>query len=317
MRRAVVVGAGIVGTSAALFLQDDGWAVTLLDPLPPGQGTSFGNAGIVSLGSVLPVGEPRLWRRVPAMLRDPGGALRLRRRDLPRLAPWLWRFLRASRPDRVEASTTALAPLLAAADRAHDAVIQRAGLGDLVHRVGWLKVAMSEAAMLQATARERAAYARFGIPHETLDADGVRALEPALGEGVRAGLFLPQNRAVRNPAAYVAGIAEAFVRRGGRIVRGRAEAIETADGRATAVRRAGGDLPADLVVLAAGAFSAPLARPLGLRPPLRAERGYHAMLPHPPVTLTRPVQCLEHGFVLAPMQGGLRLTSGVELAGLD
>ena len=315
--RAVVVGAGIVGVSAAYFLACEGVAVTLLDPRPPGTGTSFGNAGIISLGSVLPVAAPGLFKAAPRMLRRPGPALRLRWRDLPGLAPWLWGLWRASTPKRAEAASRALSTLIKEAGRSHDLVIQGAGLADLVDRVGWLKAGFTHDAVMRATAADRAAWARCGIAFEILDRAGVAALEPALAPGVRAGVFLPENRAVRLPLAYTEGILRAFAADGGRYSQAEALGFAIEDGRVRAVRTEAGSIPTDLVVLAAGAFSGPLARGLGVRLPLRAERGYHAVLPHPKDTLTRPVLCVEAGFVLAPMRGGLRLTSGVEIGRTD
>jgi D-amino-acid dehydrogenase len=309
---ALVIGAGIVGTSCALFLQRDGWRVTLVDPLPPGAGTSSGNAGIISLGSVTPVATPGILREVPGLLLDPEGPLSLRWRHLPRLLPWLARFALASR--RAEALADHLAPLLARADQAHDLVIQQCGLADLVRPGGWLKVARSEAALLEGTAFGRRMMDRAGIGYEVLDAPAVRRLEPALAPDLAAGLLLPRNRAVRHPRRYVEGIARAVIERGGRWLQTRVRRLAFAGGRVTAAATDGGDVPTDLVVLAAGAFSKELAAQAGLRLPLEAERGYHVMLPHPEPTLSRPVYSVEHAFLLAPMEDGVRLTGGVELA---
>jgi D-amino-acid dehydrogenase len=131
---AIVIGAGIVGASCGLFLQRDGWHVRLVDPRPPGSGASLGNAGVISLGSVLPIATPGLVGEVPRMLRDPLGPLAIRWRYLPRLLPWLLRAALATRPERAEASSKAIAALVERAERAHDLVIQQCGLADLVRR---------------------------------------------------------------------------------------------------------------------------------------------------------------------------------------
>ncbi len=312
MTSAVVIGAGIVGTSCALFLQRDGWDVTLVDPLPPGAGTSSGNAGIISLGSVTPVATPGILREVPGLLLDRDGPLSLRWRYLPQLLPWLARFALASR--RAEALVDDLATLLARADQAHDLVIQQCGLADLVRPGGWLKVARSEAALLEGTAFARRMMDRAGIGYEILDAPAVRRLEPALAPDLVAGLLLPRNRAVRHPQRYVEGIACTVIERAGRWLQARVRRLAFAGKRVAAVVTDKGEVPADLVVLAAGAFSKELAAQAGLRLPLEAERGYHVMLPHPEPTLSRPVYSVEHAFLLAPMEHGIRLTGGVELA---
>jgi D-amino-acid dehydrogenase len=280
--------------------------------LPPGAGTSSGNAGIISLGSVTPVATPGILREVPGLLLDRDGPLSLRWRYLPQLLPWLARFALASR--RAEALADDLATLLARADQAHDVVIQQCGLADLVRPGGWLKVARSEAALLEGTAFARRMMDRAGIGYEILDAPAVRRLEPALARDLVAGLLLPRNRAVRHPQRYVEGIARTVIERGGRWLQARVRRLAFAGERVAAVVTDKGEVPADLVVLAAGAFSKELAAQAGLRLPLEAERGYHVMLPHPEPTLSRPVYSVEHAFLLAPMEHGVRLTGGVELA---
>lgn len=312
--RIAIIGAGIVGCSCALFLQRDGHNVTLVDPLPPGAGTSSGNAGVISLGSVVPIAAPGILARVPGYLRDPTGPLAIRWRYLPRLLPWLIRFALASRPSRALAATDALAALLARADQAHDIVIQQCGLADLVRTGGWLKVARSEASLLAHTAYDRRMLDRAGVEYRLLDEAEVHTLEPALSPELTAGLHLPRNRAVRHPQRYVEGIARTVQERGGTWLQAHARRFVLDGSRIAAVVTTAGELEADAVVLAAGAFSRTLAAWAGIRVPLDTERGYHVMLSHPEPTLTRPVYPVEDGFVLAPMEHGLRLTGGVELA---
>ena len=311
---ALVVGAGIVGASCALFLQRDGWHVRLVDPRPPGNGASLGNAGVISVASVLPIATPGLVGKVPAMLRDPLGPLAIRWRHLPGLLPWLLRVALATRPERAEASSKAIAALAERAEQAHDLVIQQCGLADLVRPGGWLKVAFDADRFERATALEREFLGRRGRDFELLGRDEVLDLEPALNPEVARGLLLPHNRAVRHPQRYVEGIVKTLVERGGELLQAEVTAIVQEGGRVTAAQSSAGTLPADLVVLAAGAFSKRLAAQGGASVPLEAERGYHLMLPHPEPTLHRPVYTIEGGFVLAPMEHGVRLTGGVELA---
>ena len=114
-RQVAVIGAGVIGAAIAARLVAEGHAVTVIEPETPGgpQAASFGNGGFLSPASVIPMSSPGLWRKVPAMLRDPAGALTIRWRHLPRLSPWLWRFVMAGRtPARVEATARALQQLL-------------------------------------------------------------------------------------------------------------------------------------------------------------------------------------------------------------
>src|SRR6185437_2987103 len=132
--KVVVIGAGIVGTSAASFIQRDGHDVTILDPRGPGEGTSFGNAGCVNGSSVVPMSMPGMLPHVPRWLFDPMGPLAIRWQYLPAIAPWLWRFIRAGRPDKVEAQARALRTLLGPAVETHRDLARAAGVEDVLHR---------------------------------------------------------------------------------------------------------------------------------------------------------------------------------------
>src|SRR6188474_1996728 len=94
--RIAVIGAGVVGLACAAELQRRGNEVTLLDPRPPGEGCSFGNAGCLSRASFVPLGMPGAWKKVPGWLLDPSGPLVIRARYAHRIAPWLWRLHRAT-----------------------------------------------------------------------------------------------------------------------------------------------------------------------------------------------------------------------------
>ena len=314
-RRVVVVGAGIVGMSAALWLQRDGHDVTVLDPLPPGEGTSYGNAGGIVLSSCAPVAMPGIWREVPRMLLDPQGPLRLRWAYLPRIAPWLLRFLAASSPERVAAIARHRAALLARGGEAWRELVRLAGAESLVEPVGWLE-AFSSDRVFDENRHERELMRDNGLPFETLDADELRQLEPALGPVFRHAVFQGDSLAIRHPQRLVQSFAACFAGAGGRVLAERVLRFEGDAGRRRVVTDAGTH-DADAVVVAAGPWSRRVCALLGERVGLDTERGYHLMLPTPARNLRRPVVWHEHSFVLCPMHHGLRLTSGEELAGLD
>lgn len=310
-----VVGAGIVGLSSALFLQADGHEVTLYDPREPGTGTSFGNAGGVVIGSAAPLGMPGMLRRVPKMLLDPKGPLVVRWRYLHRIAPWLLDLLWASRPKRVEEISIAKAALGDKAEAAWLELARRAGAEAALLPRGWLDVYETEAAF-QDGAEERHLMERRGRARDILNADELRQLEPNLAPIFVKGAFDPKSYHLVNPARMTASVAAAFAGGGGRIEWQAVSALETgSDG--IGLRTDRGTEKADRVVLAAGAWSGTLARPLGVRPRLDTERGYHLMLPQPERTISRPVYNVDRSFVLTPMETGLRMTTQVEFAGLD
>ena len=316
-KKVTVIGAGIVGTSTALFLQQDGHDVTLIDPLQPGAGTSSGNAAIMSLASCLPVATPGVLKKVPGMLMDQQAPLHIRWRYLPSLLPWLWRFVLASRPQKVEELAGHIVALTSRALAAHQQAIQWAGCGDMVRDGGWLKFTMHGASFDAKTKLERATLERFEIPHEILNRDEILDLEPALTPKAEKALWLKTNKQFAHSQDYTTALFNAFRAAGGSFVQGYVHDIETINGTPKAVLADNGrKIPADSVVIATGAFAKELAAKVAKPVPIDTERGYHVMLPTPEHNLKSSIYSLDYGFVLAPLRHGVRLTSGVELGGI-
>jgi len=313
-RSIVVVGAGVVGLCCALFLQRDGHAVTVLDPREPGEGASFGNAGIIAVNQIAPIAMPGLMRRVPRMLLDRYGPVTVRLSYLPRAAPWLLRLARAATAQQVERISVALAELVTHADDAYAELLQLAGARDLYRRSGWLKV-YSTVAAFEATAEERDLMRWHGVRFDILSRDEVRQMEPALAPDFARGLFFPDCGLIVNPKRLSETMARVLVERGGVIYREAAASFRFPE-TACEVVTGTAAYRADAVIVAAGAWSRPLARQLGVRVPLDTERGYHLMFDMPEPPLRRPTMWGDHYLNLIPMEHGLRLTSGVEYGGL-
>jgi D-amino-acid dehydrogenase len=314
-RRAAVIGAGAVGIATGLYLQRDGWQVTVIDPAAPGEQASGGNAGLLALAHVAPVALPGTLRQVPRMLLDPESALRIRWRYLPRLLPWLTRFVQASAPGRVETVSRALADLLRGALEAYVPLLKAARATDLIRRQGYL-VALAGEGALAAARPELELRRRRGVRFEILREGEIRQLVPALAKEIDAGIFYPDVSHTVDPQRLVKALAEALARGGGTLRRARALGFETGSDGVSAVVTDAGRVPADLVVVAAGAWSQPLAAALGCTAPLETERGYHVTLPEPGIEPRLPVVSSALRFCATPMAMGLRLAGTVEFAGL-
>lgn len=274
MSKVVVIGAGIVGIAAARWMQRDGHQVTVVDPAPPGEGASRGNAGCFSPSSIVPLSGPGMLRRVPGWLCDPSGPLAVRWRYLPRAAPWLLRFVRAGSAARVAHQAAALARLLAPVHDSLRTLLRDAGAAELARRDGSLIVYRTKTGWL-AGQPAWALRRDNGITWEELESDALRALDPSLAPGLYRGVLLPGNGHAIDPHAMVVRLADAFVRDGGRLLRAPATGFDLAEDRLRAVTTPVGPVPCDAAVLAAGAQSRRLADLLGDRVPLETERGYH------------------------------------------
>ncbi len=312
----VVVGAGIVGVCCALYLLRDGHSVVLIDRGAPGEGTSFGNGSIITEEAVVPVQHPGVAREVPGMLMDPLGPLAIRWSYLPKIAPWLFQFVRASSPARVEEVSIALRALLKGAVAAYDPLLEVAGIRDMIRRSGWVSVYETEegfndyAPMLELQRRR-------GVKLEVLQPEELRQLEPGLAPIFKRGVFYPDVAHTVDNFRFVQELAGAFQRLGGEIRRHSVTGFEQGDGRVTAVVTDAGRVACGGVVIAAGAWSKTLAAMLGSRLPLDTERGYHLTLPHAGDSLRLPVYSTERGFVCTPLEHGLRIAGTVELGGLE
>ncbi len=312
----VVIGAGIAGVCCAAFLQRQGRRVLIVDRLPPGEATSFGNAGSLSWSSCVPIAVPGLLWQVPGWLLRRDGPLTVRWRHLPRLTPWLWRFVRAGRLDRLEAASAAMAALHGPALDLHRMLAREAGIADLVRATGYVHV-------YPRTRADRAEQlpwrlvARHGGSIRVLDGGELRALEPDLSARYVQAVYIEDQGYAANPGRLVKGLARHVAASGGEIVESEVTDFDLSGDRVSAVRTAGASIPARDVVIAAGAWSTRLTRMLGFDLPLESERGYHITLSDPGVQVRHTIMETERKFVATPMEMGLRFAGTVELAEVD
>jgi D-lysine oxidase len=314
---AIVLGAGIVGVSAALALQARGRTVALIDRLPHAAGeTSFGNGGIVQTEGVLPYLFPRAAGDLAraAVNRDPRAHIRYR--ALPAIAPALLRYFQASTQARKLETGAVMAELMAAAAGEHLKLARDAGAEALLRKGGWIKAYRSERGreLAQGEAEELKA---FGIRPAFLDRAALTALEPHVGEKAIGGVHYTEPLSTPDPDALVRSYAALFVKRGGRMEKGEALSLEPS-GAGWTVKTDSGPLAARDVVIALGPWSDELARRFGLSLPFFVKRGYHMHYEaRGNAGLNRPVLDLERGYLVTPMAQGLRLTTGAEFARRD
>ena len=313
----VVVGAGIVGLSTALRLRQAGHDVLLIDRTGVAAEASRGNAGALAYSDILPLASPGIIRQAPRWLLDPLGPLAIPPAYLPRIAPWLWRFWRASAPQQVLASTRAQVALMALAAQAMPRLLQAVGAQQQLHTDGNLQLYESQAEW-QAALPGWQLRAGHGIAFEHLHgAAAIAALQPGLSPALVAATFVPGWQRIDDPQRLCLQVAAAFVAAGGRLRRAHAQAL-LPNVQGVALRLDGGQhLQAGHVVVAAGAWSHSLALSLGQRIPLETERGYNTTLPAGAFALRRQLTFGGHGFVVTPIAGGVRVGGAVELGGLQ
>jgi D-amino-acid dehydrogenase len=310
-----IVGAGVIGLAIALRLAAAGRHVVVVDRDKPGGGASFGNAGAIAPYGCAPIGNPDVLTGLPGLLFSSTSPLAVSPAYLPRLTPWLVRFLWQSLPAQARRNGQALASLLREAWPAWRELSAEAATDDLFRRTGCLYVYRDGAG---GSHRDWAAKLReeLGVAQQHLTAGEVAALEPGLPK-VAGGLLFPEGAYILDPQALTQRMVAAFEQRGGEIHRAQIDRLEPPGDRAARLSGPRMLVEARRIVVAAGAWSRPLALQAGDAIPLDTERGYHIEFAMKDCPITRPVSPIELGFYMTPMTGRLRVAGTVELAGLS
>jgi D-amino-acid dehydrogenase len=310
---AIVLGAGMVGVSVASHLRRRGWDVVLVDRQAPGNGASFGNAGLIQREAVFPHSFPRAMaelRRIAAnrsidAVYDPLA--------LPALASPLLRYWWNSHPDRYVTAVLGASRLIETCVDEHLDLARDAGAAHMLRPQGWLHSFSDPARLDAALEQAEAARRDHGVTYTALDGDGLAATEPHMLVRRAGAVHWTNTPSLADPHGLTTAYANRFTARGGTIATGDATTLQrTATG--FRVETATGPIEASAAVIALGIDAASVTRRFGYHPPLFGKRGYHmhyrlqgnAVLNHPLMDSA--------GFMMTPMRTGIRLTTGAEFA---
>jgi D-amino-acid dehydrogenase len=311
-----IVGGGIIGICAAAALAETGRKVTIFDRTGICEETSSGNAAAFAFSDVLPMAHKGMIRQLPKWLADPLGPLSIPPAYLPKLLPWLFRFWRAGAPDKYEASLSAQAGMMKLAEAEWMGLLDRSGTRPMLREDGSLELYESEAefgASLSGwTARER-----FGIGFRHVEGEELARLQQGLSPRFIKGTFVPGWKTVADPKLLGKAVWAYAERLGARFEKTGIDRIAADQNGATLTLADGTTRQARQLVVAAGAWSHLLARQLGDRIPLETERGYNTTLPKTAFEVKRQLIFSGHGFVVTPLDTGLRVGGAVELGGIE
>src|SRR5665811_2356657 len=224
---AIVLGAGVVGTSIALHLLKRGLSVALIDRAGVGEQTSYGNAGIIEGNTVLPPAFPADAAALLRIALKRAGEANYHLLFLPQALPWLLAFRAASRPARLIENARLIRPLFARAVAEHEALMVESGAAHFLRKTGWLKIYRSERSFA-ALKPEFELAAQFGLPLQALDTAGAQALEPSLNPVFAHAVYWPQAASVSNPLGVTRAYAARFSALGGVTLTGDARSLHRA-----------------------------------------------------------------------------------------
>ncbi len=315
-KNVIVVGAGVVGLGCASYLQRFGHDVTLIDRLPPGRSTSYGNAGGIAGTFVLPLAMPGLMKKYVQYLLDPEGPVSVRWSHFPQLVPFLWQFWRNCRPERVRECTAALAAFMPPSYEAWEPLFKDAGLMHLVRHNGGLWLYRDKAALMKDWLFWRGRRDN-GFEFTELDADLLRQTEPAVSREWQAAILEPDWYSVANPYEISVGLYAHLRARGAKLIEAEVRDFEKTANGIGAVITDKGRHAADAIVIAAGAWSHRLAKKLGSRVPLESQRGYHVTLPKAGVETRHTVVVGSAKIAISTLNCGVRIVGASAFTGVD
>ena len=314
----LVLGAGMVGVGAALHLQQRGRDVMLVDRHElAGEETSFGNAGMIECASVFPYMFPRDFAQILRSALNRAPQVRYSLADLPSFLPWLVRYYLASAPDRALRGALAVMPLIRRSLVEHETLMAEAGALELLRRCGWIKMYREDATLGDAL-RDFERAKQYGVQGEILDSKAIIQREPHLSGEFAGAIHFTEPGFVLDPGGLAKAYAELFRRKGGRFVVADAQTLQQEPGGRWQIATPDGKASAREAVVALGPWSDLVFGRLGYSIPFNVKRGYHLHLAaRGNAVLHHPVLDADNGYVLAPMNRGIRLATGVEFARRD
>lgn len=316
MAKIIVAGAGIVGISTAIWLQRAGHTITVVDREGPAAGTSYGNAGVLASGAIVPVTTPGLWRKAPGMVLDKNSPLFVKWSYLPKMIPFLWKFLRHSTDAHVTSFAAAMAGLLHDSVDQHRALAAGTGAEDFITEEDFCFGYPSKQSF-EADAYGWKIRKDNGVVFEVQTGAEFAAYDPLYAEHFGIVVRCKNHGRISDPGAYVRALAHHFVKEGGELVIAEVTDVIRDGTGLRGVMTDVGEQRGDHTVLALGAWSKPIGRKMGLDISLESERGYHIELVNPSHMPKAPMMVAAGKFVITPMAGRIRCAGVVEFGGLN
>ncbi|WP_372829286.1 NAD(P)/FAD-dependent oxidoreductase [Psychrobacter maritimus] len=313
----IVIGAGMVGTSVAWHLQKNNAQVLLLDKKLPGSETSYGNAGLIQREAIHTHPFPRHLTEMIRVLPNQGTDIRYRIPAILRYHQALLQYWKYSSPASVKKIEAEWQTLIEHCTSEHQTMIEASGADELITRDGWLQLHRSEETFKEAIAAAIDARNQ-GVEHNVLTVDELKAMEPSANFDAFVGAIHWLNSwQVSNPSSLVKAYAKNFQEMQGTIKESSVKEIVQEE-NGWKVITDNDTYYSDKLVIAAGPWSNDLIKPLGYDLPLFPMRGYHQHFKvNEKNTIHHSMFDMDKGFVMGPMQQGIRITTGAEMTTMN
>lgn len=314
--KAIVIGGGIIGLSSAFYLEQSGWEVTVLDKSDFLHNCSYGNAGYICPSHFIPLATPGIVKQGFKWMLNSTSPFYIQPRLDWSLIDWGLKFMKVAKPENVEAAAVPLRDIALLSMQCYDDWKQLPEFDFYFEKKGILELFQTDEKAHHA--EETAVKAQqLGLDAVMISAQEVQALEPQTPVIAKGALFFKCD-AHCYPNDLMRNLIEYLDQKGVQLKPNEeATGFEKRNGKVNKVLTAKGAYDADMIVLATGSWSRPVASKLGLNIPMVAGRGYSVTSDDPKFRINYPSVLMEGRVALTPMNGRTRFGGTMEITSMN
>ena len=315
MKTIIVIGAGIVGVSTAIWLQRSGFKVTIIDQKGPATGASHGNAGILAASSIIPVPNPSLIKKLPFYLLSKDSPVFFKMSYLPQMFPFLISYLSKSNLREVNKYAERMTPLIFDTVCQHKSLAKGTGAEKFISYQDYCFGYETEENFLN-DKKVWKLRQKHGLPFEVVNGNEFSNFDPFYKDLFDVIVKCKNHGKINDPGLYVKTLCDHFLSQGGELIISKVNDISSKNLNDAIVKIESDTLIANKIVVATGAWSKKILKKFKIKMPLESERGYHVEYVEPNFYPKVPMMLTSKKFVITPMDGRIRVAGLVEFAGL-
>ena len=315
MKTIIVIGAGIVGVSTAIWLQRSGFKVTIIDQKGPATGASHGNAGILAASSIIPVPNPSLIKKLPFYLLSKDSPVFFKMSYLPKMFPFLISYLSKSNLREVNKYAERMTPLIFDTVCQHKSLAKGTGAEKFISYQDYCFGYETEENFLN-DKKVWKLRQKHGLPFEVVNGNEFSNFDPFYKDLFDVIVKCKNHGKINDPGLYVKTLCDHFLSQGGELIISKVNDISSKNLNDVIVKIESDSLIANKIVVATGAWSKKILKKFKIKMPLESERGYHVEYVEPNFYPKVPMMLTSKKFVITPMDGRIRVAGLVEFAGL-
>ena len=315
MKKIIVIGAGIVGVSTAIWLQRSGFKVTIIDQKGPATGASHGNAGILAASSIIPVPNPSLIKKLPFYLLSKDSPVFFKMSYLPQMFPFLMSYLSKSNLREVNKYAERMTPLIFDTVCQHKSLAKGTGAEKFISYQDYCFGYETEENFLN-DKKVWKLRQKHGLPFEVVNGNEFSNFDPFYKDLFDVIVKCKNHGKINDPGLYVKTLCDHFLSQGGELIISKVNDISSKNLNDVIVKIESDSLIANKIVVATGAWSKKILKKFKIKMPLESERGYHVEYVEPNFYPKVPMMLTSKKFVITPMDGRIRVAGLVEFAGL-